>query len=226
MSNPTLNIRASTQKFTEIVDIRENIVLLNGGNACLVIQLTATNFSLLSKEEQDARIISYASILNSLSFQIQIIIRSKKVQVTPYLKLLSDQTTKTNNTKLKSFIMQYKDFVENIVKEATVLDKQFYLTIPYSGLERGAVSTSIGLTSTKTSPSSLNDFFQEAKAGLHAKAESLVSQLDRLELRAHILEKEELVKLYYDVYNPENTGIEGDPQEFMKSLIVSEEKKV
>ena len=226
MSNNALNIRASTQKFTEIQDISENIVLLTGNNACLIVQITATNFSLLSKEEQDARVFSYASLLNSLSFQIQILIRSKNVELTPYLKLLEAEAQKTTNPKLKIFITQYKEFVENIVKQSTVLDKQFYIVLPYSFLETGTPTSalsSLGKSKTKNEQD-LDEFFHQAKGALHGKAESLMAQLDRLGLRARMLEREDLTKLFYDIYNQDNTAIEGDPQEFMKTMFVEEKK--
>ena len=66
-------IHSTTQKFTEIVDFADDIVLLEGGNACMIIEITASNFALLSKREQDSRIVSYAGMLNSLSFPIQIL---------------------------------------------------------------------------------------------------------------------------------------------------------
>src|SRR5947209_9540996 len=90
----------STQKFTQILEVRENIVLLEGQNACIIIRVTATNFALLSKEEQDGKMYAYASLLNSLSFPVQILIRSKQVHITPYLKLLETEERKAVNQKL------------------------------------------------------------------------------------------------------------------------------
>ena len=81
MATPARNL-PSTQKFIEITNIADDIVISSGGNACLVIEVSATNFALLSPEEQDAKIYTYASLLNSLSFPIQIVIRSKKLDIT------------------------------------------------------------------------------------------------------------------------------------------------
>src|SRR6266550_3126397 len=74
-------IHATTQKFTEIVDFIDNIVVLEGGAACMIIEITASNFALLSRREQDTRIFAYASLLNSLSFPIQILIRNKRIDI-------------------------------------------------------------------------------------------------------------------------------------------------
>lgn len=187
------NIKATTQKFTEIVDIAEDIVLLNGGQACMVIEVRASNFALLSAEEQEAKIAAYASLLNSLSFSIQILIRNKKIDISSYLKLLEQEVSKSQavNQKLSEFISLYKDFVEEIVKVNTVLDKNFYLVIPYSSLEKGVTGV-------------LKDqnLLQSAKAALQNKVDGLLNQLARVGLPARILEKEELIKLFYDLYNP------------------------
>lgn len=193
-------IHASTQKFTEIKDIIDDVVLLNGNYACLVIEVQATNFALLSQEEQMAKISSYAALLNSLSFSIQILIRNRRVDITSYLKLLDAEiqrariATSSNSSfeqgeKLADYISQYRSFVSDMIKINTVLDKNFYIVIGYSFLEKG-ISAAKG------------DFTTEAKISLHTKAESLLTQLARLSLHARVLGKEELIKLFYDIYNP------------------------
>ena len=188
---------ASTQKFIEIKDIVDNVVVLAGGNACLIVEVKATNFALLSAEEQDAKIFSYASLLNSLSFPIQIVIRSKRLDITSYLKLLADEKDSTANPALSRQIGLYKDFVAELVKVNTILDKKFYIVISYSSLEKGLK----GAKSSVSSSSIQNDFMIGAKASLHSKAEGLLAQLGRLNLKAEILDKEKTTKLYYEIFN-------------------------
>src|SRR3989338_1244054 len=178
--------RATTQKFIEIEGIEEDIVILSGKNACFIIEVNATNFSLLSKEEQDTKVFSYASLLNSLSFPIQIFIRSKKLDISSYLKLLDSQAQETQNQLLSTQIKLYRDFVKELVKVNTVLDKKFYIVIPYSYLEKGVMVSS-------------DSFLNQAKTSLASKAESILSQVARLNLRAKILQKEELIKFFYEI---------------------------
>lgn len=195
----------STQKFIEIEDITEDVVLLARGNACLVIEVQATNFSLLSIEEQHAKIFSYSSLLNSLSFPIQILIRNKPVDISSYIKRLDAESQKIalasqlqnqaaggQHEKRVAYIKQYRDFVENLIKVNTVLDKTFYIVLSFSSLEKGAM-----LKKDKV--------FIEAKASLHTKAESLFTQLQRLSLPSKILGKDALIKLFYEIYNPSYT---------------------
>lgn len=204
MKNAVQNNQTSTQKFIEIVDVVDDIVVLRGGNACLIIEVQATNFALLSAEEQDAKIYSYAALLNSLSFPIQIVIRSKRLNVASYLKLLEDERIASKNPALSEQIGLYKDFVEELVKVNTILDKKFYITIPYSSLEKGltGVKEQAGINSSQSF------FLVGAKASLHSKAESLHTQLGRLNLKAETLNKEQVIKLFYEIFNDVNIDSE------------------
>ncbi|MGA2911774.1 MAG: hypothetical protein ABSE17_04075 [Candidatus Levyibacteriota bacterium] len=196
MATPARNL-PSTQKFIEIENIVDDVVISPGGNACLVIEVSATNFALLSPEEQDAKIYAYASLLNSLSFPIQIVIRSKKLDITNYLKLLDVEKDKTPNAALAKQIGLYRDFVKELVKVNTVLDKKFYIVIPYSALEKGAS----GARATFQTGSGKDNFVVGASAALHSKAESIHTQLRRLNLKARTLDEEQLTKLYYEIFN-------------------------
>jgi len=196
MAKSAPNNAASTQKFIEILNIIEDIVILAGGNACLVLEVQATNFSLLSAEEQDAKLYSYASLLNSLPFPIQIVIRTKRLNVSSYLKLLEEEKIKTQNESLARQIELYKNFVAELVKINTILDKKFYIVIAYSSLEKGILGAKEAVGSSTQS-----NFFIGAKTALHSKADSLLTQLGRLNLKAEILNKEQLLKFYYDVFN-------------------------
>lgn len=191
--------KTSTQKFIEIQDIQDDVVILTSGNACLVMEVQTTNFALLSKEEQDAKIFSYASLLNSLSFSIQILVKNKRVDISKYIKLIEIEIQKqTASDKKKNYMQQYKEYVSELVKTSTVLDKKFYIVIPYSYLEAGAQSAA---TSLKKGSFEKRSFFTAAQETLHTKANSLYAQLARLNLRAKTLQKEELINLFYSIYN-------------------------
>lgn len=188
MKKPAQKAKATTQKFIEILDIADNVVMLASGNACSIIEVQATNFALLSQEEQNVRVLSYSSLLNSLSFSIQVFIRSKKIDISSYLKLLDEEVAKSQNQLLKNQIKLYKDFVADLVKTNAVLDKKFYIAIPYTGLESG-----IGM--------SRENFFLSAKAKLATKLESLHAMLRRMNLSAKTMDKEALAKLFHEIYN-------------------------
>lgn len=196
MPNSAQKIKASTQKFTEIVDILDDVVILDGGNAAQVIEVTASNFALLSGAEQQAKIFSYASLLNSLSFSIQIVVKNKQVDISSYLKSLDDQAKTTKNEMLSLHIQLYRDFVQELVKVNTVLDKKFYIVVPYSYLEGGVKGAAKNAKKNST-----EELAKDAKKALDTKTSSVLTQLARLGLPAVILEKEELIKLFYGIFN-------------------------
>jgi hypothetical protein len=195
MKKPARKINATTQRFTEIEDIVDDVVVLSGGYACMVLEVTATNFTLQSKEEQESKIFSYASLLNSLSFPIQILVISRKLDVTSYLKQLDAEAKKTTNNMLASHIEQYKQFVSELVKVNTVLDKKFYIVVSYSYLEKGGGAV---LPSKDK-----NAFALDAKNLLRSKSSSLIPELLRIGLKSKVLGKEELLNLFYELYNHE-----------------------
>lgn len=199
-------IHSSTQKFTEIVDFGDNIVILEGGNACMIIEITASNFALLSKREQDSRIFSYAGMLNSLSFPIQILIRNRRMDISQYIQELDDVVKNTKNQQLAAYVEYYSAFVKEMVTVNVVLNKSFYIIIPFSSLEMGIQ----GAQQTQDKKQTQKDLFVAAATKiLLNKANSLLGQLQKFATSARILEKEDLIKLFYEIYN-EDTEVDID----------------
>lgn len=204
MKVPAQKGNNSTQKFTELLDIVGNIVLFTNGNAALVIEITASNFTLLSQKEQDAKIYAYAALLNSLTFPIQILIRNKRMDITSYLKELDEAEIATKNQLLAEHIRLYREFVREMIRVNVVLNKSFYVVIPFSSLEGGLS----GVKQSFDKDAAQKEAFTEAATkSLLGKAESVHAQLAKLAVTAKTLEKEELIKLYYDIFN--DAGIQG-----------------
>lgn len=198
-------IRASTQEHLDIEDIKDGIIILKDGSCCLILETNAVNFGLLSETEQDAIIYAYAGLLNSLSFPIQITIRSQRKDVSSYLRLIDIQEKKETSPKIKNQIKKYRQFIENIVKENEVLDKSFYIAIPFSSLELGI--TTLGKSVTKKGlPFPEEHILQKAKTNLYPKKEQIVRQFSRLGLKAIQLDTQQLIELFYHIYNPESRG--------------------
>lgn len=197
-------IRASTQNHLEIEDIQDDLVILKDGGAVLVLITTAINFGLLSEKEQDATIYAYAALINSLTYSIQIIIRSQKKDISSYLKLLSKAEAAETKAEVKEQIKKYKEFVEKTVAKNEVLDKKFYLAIPMSALEVGVTKAfASSFRRKKKLPFSKDYILDKAKASLYPKRDHLIKQLSRLGLQARQLSTRELIQLYFEIYNPD-----------------------
>lgn len=206
---PVQNIKASTQEHLEIEDIFDDMVILKSSGAALVIQTTAVNFGLLSETEQDAIIYAYAGLLNSLSFPMQIVVRSKRMDVSSYLESLIKWEQKQVNEKIRIQIKKYREFIASTIRENNVLDKRFYVVIPMYPEEIGLGATSplsIGGGQKKGPRYSKEYIVDRAKNILLPKRDHLIRQLTRLGLKATQLSTQQLIELFYDMYNPSITG--------------------
>lgn len=204
MTDPAkIAIRASTQEHLDIEDIQDDLLILKDGSCCLVIVTTAINFGLLSEKEQEATIYAYAGLLNSLTFSIQIVIRSQQKDISAYLKLLEQAEAKETKAKIKEQIKKYYQFIQETVQKNRVLDKEFYLVIPMSALELGVAKT---LTATFTPkrglPFEKTYILERAKVNLYPKRDHLLRLLSRLGLKGRQLTTQELIQLFFNIYNP------------------------
>lgn len=197
VQKPTSPIKSSTQSFTEIEDIKDDILLLKDYSASVVISVGAVNFWLLSAEEQSSIIYAYSSLLNSLSFPIQILILSKRMDISSYLEYLDSVAVASKDDLMKTRLGSYKEFIKSVVKKNSVLEKKFYFVIPFSPLEIG-ISGIGGMKKEYV--------IARAKTSLYPKRDHLLRLLAKIGLRATVLQKQELTELFYNLYNPSATG--------------------
>jgi len=134
MPAPVVAIKSTTQEHLDVLDVVNDLVLLKDGSCCLILKVSAVNFNLLSDKEQEAIIFAYAGLLNSLTFSIQIVVKSQRKDVSKYLDLLQEQENAVSSEKKRQQIFRYRKFINQIVKEGNVLDKKFYCIIPFSRL--------------------------------------------------------------------------------------------
>jgi hypothetical protein len=202
MTQSIVPIRSTTQLFTEVADVDRDLILFNDGSVALIIATSAVNFGLLSEKEQDSIIYSYAGLLNSLSFPVQMIIQTKHKDISAYLKLLDDQEKLQKQPKLAQSIRSYRAFVSSMVKEKDVLDKKFYLVIPFSNLELGLSTQTFFGTKKSGLPFEKNYIYDRAQTVLLPKRDHLLRLLARVGLRATQLNNEQIIKLFFSMYNP------------------------
>lgn len=199
----TDNIKASTQEHLDIYAIKDHLVFLKDGSAALVLKTTAINFNLLSEEEQDATIYAYAGLLNSLSFPIQILVRSQRKNISDYLNLIDTRIQSTSSQKIKEQLLAYRQFVKSLVKENRVLEKKFYVIIPFSTIELGLSKSSFNpfAKSPQKPPFDLVYIEEKASTTLYPRRDHLIRQFARLGLKASQLTTSELVTFFYTIYN-------------------------
>lgn len=208
-------IKATTQRHLLIADVVDDIVLTKEGGAALILRSSALNFSLLSQREQEAITFAHAALLNSLSFPIQILVRSQRKDVSDYLDFLAKQETKQENEKLKGLMSSYREFVLNMVKKKNVLEKEFFIIIPFSPFETGISPRGVlNLVSPKNRrlvPFSKEYVTKKAKTVLYPRRDHIIRQVGRLGIKLKQLTTEEILQLFSKIYTLEkgelNNGI-------------------
>lgn len=199
-------ISSTTQKFLDIFDITNDVVVLQDGTVSMVLIISAMNFGLLAEQEQDAIIYSYAGLLNSLNFPIQIVINSKTKDATAYLGLLENQSQRATSERKKGLIRRYQDFVGQLIKERNVLDKKFYVVIPAQPIEVGmltAESVLPGKTAPKLTQEQKAAVIEKGIGVLEPRRDHIISQFNRIGLYARQLATQEIIEIFYNNYNPE-----------------------
>lgn len=226
---------ASTQDHLDIEDIREGVVLLKNNAAAAVVQTTAVNFDLLSEIEQDAMIAGYSQFLNSLTFSVQVLVRSRKLDISDYVQKLEAAAESQANPYLKEQIALYKIYVAELISKNEVLDKKFYLVTPYQELSfkpqtsfGAAVLGFLGLPAKNRPRLNRRALLERAKIQLDPKVDQILKQLSRLGLKARRLNTQELVELFYDIYNPniaQENRLQGEVSDYTTPMVQADVEK-
>ena len=208
-SKISASARAS-QEIIPVEEIRNGILILQDGTLRVVLMASSLNFALKSTEEQDAIILQYQNFLNSLDFSIQFFIQSRKLNISPYLETLRERKKLEINELLKIQISEYISFVKDFVENSNVVSKTFYVVVsfvPSITLDShgGGVKSMVGSFFGK--PSREGGFFDAAKfeeyrLQILQRAGVVIDGLARTGVRAVPLNTEELIELYYEMYNP------------------------
>lgn len=192
----------STQNFITIEEIKEDLVVLKTGNVSMVLETTALNFDLLSPREQDAKIFAFAGLLNSLNFRIQIIVRTQPVDLTSYIALLTKQRNKTTSPALRRQMTIYMQFVKNLVIRNEVLDKRFFIIIPYTSYDVQRTNMVRKMFGKQDKIVNVDKILESAKTKLYPRRDHIIKQLARMNLTAKQLTTDELISVFYSIYNP------------------------
>jgi len=207
-ANARARTTASTQDHLEIKDIVDDLVITKSGTVAMVIQTSAINFDLLAEYEQDSKIFAFAGLLNSLNFHIQILIRTRRIDISNYVNYLKNQEKPDMTPGLKKQLNIYTQFIQRLIIENDVLDKNFFLVIPYN--PGGSIPTANVLKSKKSKQEieqnmqmKQSQLIEKAKIFLFPKRDHILKQLNRMGLGGKQLTTKELITEFYTIYNPE-----------------------
>jgi len=202
------NRAKAAQDFVPIKEIRDGVAILKGGGLRLVLIASSINFALKSEEEQTALLLQYQNFLNSLDFHIQIFVQSRKLDIRPYLETLETLEKEQLNDLLKIQTREYIEFIKNFTESTNIMSKTFFVVIPYdppifsqrTGLLRkifpGRAKPSINGEEGPV------DNFDEHRTQLEQRGSVVEQGLARLGVRVVELGTQELVELFFKIFNP------------------------
>jgi len=199
---------SAVQKFLPIAEIKQDCVVLKNGGIRAVISVSSMNFSLKSEDEQQAIINSYQQFLNTISFPVQMVIRSTKLNVDAYLKDLEERAAAQKNPLLKEQTLDYARFIERMIDVSDIMQKRFFAIIPMDppGIMKASFfSKYMGWLSpgdSREKALARRRQFDGMNAKLRDRVNTVIAGLENVGLPCERLKTIQLIDLFYNVYNP------------------------
>jgi type IV secretory pathway VirB4 component len=202
----------ATQDFVPIKDVKDGVVILKDGGLRGILMTSSVNFSLKSEDEKTAIVYQFQDFLNSLDFSVQILIQSRKHDIRPYIALLEDRKKEQMNDLLKIQIQEYIEFIKAFTERQNIMTKNFFVVVPYTpnALDSGgslnkflpkSFSKELG-GKTKNAQTTK---FEEDIVQLDQRLAVVSQGLSRCSIRTVRLGTEEIIELFYKVFNPGET---------------------
>lgn len=209
--SPNKEIPTSTQASLLISELRDNVVIMKDGSFRAVVACKSINFDLMSEVEREGVEYSYQNFLNSLKFSIQILVRSQRVDIGPYIERLSEIRRNNDNMLLGVLMDDYINFIDILSQEANIMDKAFFVVIPYYTSEDAEKlveqTRSIFKAFSKqknTGVTRINrETYNKALAELTNRVDAVMSGLFQIGVHSVRLNTKELAELYYNYNNPD-----------------------
>ncbi|MEN9524353.1 MAG: hypothetical protein RL536_422 [Candidatus Parcubacteria bacterium] len=200
----------TTQDFIPIQEIRDGVIILKNGGMRAVILASSLNFALKSQDEQSSILMQFQNFVNSLDFSIQIFVQSKRLDIRPYIALLEDRYREQSTELMKIQVREYIEFIKAFVESTNIMSKSFFVVIPYNppiiGANKNPLSKFLPGKTTGMSDVAVADAqFQEYRSQLEQRVAVVEQGLVRCGIRAAELGTEEVVELFYKLFNPGET---------------------
>lgn len=195
-----------TTQYLDVVEVRDNVVVMRDGTLRAVLLCSSINFALKSEDEQNATIQAYVGFLNSLDFSFQIVIQSRKLNIDGYLSKLQEAEKQQPNELLRVQIGEYVSYIKELVSLGDIMTKRFFVVVPYNPHSDKRRSfwerfTSV-ISAARSVKLSREDFTRYAEA-LERRISFVTQGLASLSVSAARLDTQSLIELYYTTYNPD-----------------------
>jgi type IV secretory pathway VirB4 component len=198
----------TTQDFVPIKEIRQGVIVLKDDSLRAIVIASSLNFALKSADEQQSIIMQFQNFLNSLDFSVQIFIQSRKLDIRPYIALLEGRLKEQMSDLLKIQTREYISFVKNFTENSNIMTKSFFVVVPYTPAiaSKSGIASALGKkkTAQETAEKKVEDF-EERRSQLEQRVGVVTQGLVRCGIRTVELGTEEIVELFYKIFNPGDT---------------------
>ena len=194
--------QTSTQDFVPIKDVRNNVVVLKNGQMCTILIASSINFALKSLDEQRAILQQFQSFLNTIDFSIQFYTQSRRLDIEPYLQQLQSREAQQDNDLMRIQLREYIQFIRTFVSEVDVMSKNFFVAIPYTPINVDIASNLSSVFTKRKDVKIEENKMQEHLMQLQQRVSLVEQGLNRVGVRTIALKDEELVELFYHIFNP------------------------
>lgn len=198
--------RASTQNHLMFTEIKDGIVVMRDGSLRMIILGSALNFDLKSPQEQDAIEYAYQGFLNGLHFPIQIIVRSRKLELDNYLDNLEVLQANQENPLIAGLMEDYIYNIRGLLEQVNIMNKEFYIVVPYylelKGKKRDNAGVKLAdLFKSNSDETQTTEMFEQRKRDLIQRTNLVAQGLAQMGIRAAVLSTQEITELFYTAYN-------------------------
>ncbi|MES2966375.1 MAG: hypothetical protein V4668_01150 [Patescibacteria group bacterium] len=196
------NTSAATQDFVSIRDIRDGIVILKSGQICKVLLASSVNFALKSQDEQRAILFQFQNFLNTIDFSLQIYVQSRRLNIEPYLAMLAERQGSQDNDLMRVQLREYIEFIRSFTVEVDVMSKNFFVIVPYTPNKINITQGFKGILNQGRAGLQNESTLEEQRLQLEQRQAVVEQGLNRMGVRTIALQTDELVELFYHIYNP------------------------
>lgn len=192
----------ATQDFVPVRDVKDGVLMLKNGQMCMVLLASTINFALKSADEQEAILRQFQAFLNTIDFSLQFHVQSRRLDINPYLDLLRGRENKQDNDLMRIQLREYIDFVGTFATEVDIMTKSFFVVVPYTPITASFASGLSSILGSRSAQAPTETRFEEQRLQLEQRVTVVKQGLERIGVRTVPLGNDELVELFYHIFNP------------------------
>lgn len=194
----------ASQEFVPLKEVRDGVVVLQDDSLRAVYMASSLNMALKSADEQEAILRQFQNFLNSLDFTVQFFLQSRELDIRPYISLLEKRYTEQQSELMKIQVREYIEFIKTFTEGANIMAKSFFVVVPYNPLMTNALAEGVrGMVPIghKAEPKTKSATFEESRTQLEQRVAIVSQGLARCGIRIAPLGTEEIIELFYKLFN-------------------------